>query len=463
MKNTENINNRQILSTWKEISSYLDRNIRTCQRWEKEMGLPVFRMEDSIRASVFAYRDEIDEWLHNRTKNNEIGKKTFFERKGAVIGTFIGLAVSVVVLAYVLFFHIYKEKQTIRSYNPTHIALNNDVVYFCDASGESLWDFKFSPEQGFRSFYLPPRSNEIRKLVDFADIDGDSRNEVVFFRLSDDLENREIIVFDNDGSLLFRKAFVPNQRYADTTLDYHGWRIDYLKMVDILGDEIPEILAIWKNQSRFPSTFVVYDSFGNELFRYNHSGHLHRFDVFKNSEGKKFIFLAGTNNLLDGNAVLAVLNCDHLVSGTAPPYSVPEDLENLKGRLEKYIPLQPKKAVQEYYMRIHHNELSLLVTPGEKSKYLTPWITDISDDGMIFTIKVIANRSLFYTLDSSFQLISIIPSRSFQDDWNNYFNQKKISLSLESFIRNSEKDILFWTDSGWVPSSLVKKIQGSSN
>ncbi len=108
MRNSEKISNRQILSTWKDISSYLDRNIRTCQRWEKEIGLPVYRMDESSRASVFAYREEIDEWLINRVKNNEIGQKTFFERKGAVFGTIIGLAVSAVVLAYFLFFHIFQ-------------------------------------------------------------------------------------------------------------------------------------------------------------------------------------------------------------------------------------------------------------------------------------------------------------------------------------------------------------------
>jgi len=463
MKNAEKINNHQILNTWKDISFYLDRNIRTCQRWEKEIGLPVYRMEESSRASVFAYKDEIDEWLKNRVKNNEIGQKSFFERKGAVVGTLIGLAISAVVLAYFLFFHIYEEKSSVHKYNPTHIALNNNVVYFCDNEGRSLWEFKLSPEQGFRSFYLPPRSVKTRKLVDFADIDQDSKNEVVFFHLSDDLNNREIIVFDNDGSILFRKAFVPNQKYADKTLALRGWRVDYLGIADILGDDTSEILVIWKNQSRFPTTFVVYDKDGNELYRYNHTGHLHRFDVFKNSEGKRFISLVGTNNLLDGNAVLSVLNCEHLVSGTAPPYDVPEDLENIRGRLGKYIPLLPKKSVQEYYIRITHNELCRLTTPNNQSKYLTPWITEITEERMKFTINVMANKALFYTLNSSFQLTSIIPSRSFQNDWNKYFNQKKISLSLESFVKNSEKDILFWTGSGWTPSHLVNRIQDFSN
>ncbi|HZX10209.1 MAG TPA: hypothetical protein VFG01_04615 [Acidobacteriota bacterium] len=29
------------LISWKEIASYLNCKIRTCQRWEKESGLPV--------------------------------------------------------------------------------------------------------------------------------------------------------------------------------------------------------------------------------------------------------------------------------------------------------------------------------------------------------------------------------------------------------------------------------------
>jgi TolB-like protein len=51
------------LYSWKEIAVYLKRTIKTCRRWEKELGLPVHRLEDSAHARVFAYRDEIDGWL----------------------------------------------------------------------------------------------------------------------------------------------------------------------------------------------------------------------------------------------------------------------------------------------------------------------------------------------------------------------------------------------------------------
>ncbi|MCU1257033.1 MAG: repeat-containing protein, partial [Candidatus Angelobacter sp.] len=31
------------LDSWKEIASYLRRDVRTVQRWEKKEGLPVYR------------------------------------------------------------------------------------------------------------------------------------------------------------------------------------------------------------------------------------------------------------------------------------------------------------------------------------------------------------------------------------------------------------------------------------
>jgi len=60
---------RRVLNSWKEISDYLKRDIRTCQRYERELGLPIHRLEDSPRARVFAYADELDVWLAKRLEN----------------------------------------------------------------------------------------------------------------------------------------------------------------------------------------------------------------------------------------------------------------------------------------------------------------------------------------------------------------------------------------------------------
>jgi TolB-like protein len=54
------------LDSWKQIASYLKRDIRTVQLWEKNEGLPIYRHAHGTRASVYAYTDEIDAWQKNR-------------------------------------------------------------------------------------------------------------------------------------------------------------------------------------------------------------------------------------------------------------------------------------------------------------------------------------------------------------------------------------------------------------
>lgn len=50
------------LDGWKEIAAYLGRTVRTVQRWERMEGLPVLRHQHAKRATVYAYRHEVDRW-----------------------------------------------------------------------------------------------------------------------------------------------------------------------------------------------------------------------------------------------------------------------------------------------------------------------------------------------------------------------------------------------------------------
>jgi len=53
----------EVLNSWKEIARYLDRGVRTVQRWEAELNLPVRRPHAKGRSVVIALRSEIDLWL----------------------------------------------------------------------------------------------------------------------------------------------------------------------------------------------------------------------------------------------------------------------------------------------------------------------------------------------------------------------------------------------------------------
>jgi len=54
------------LDSWKEIASYLKRDVTTVQRWEKREGMPVHRHLHDRMGSVYASRAELDAWMRGR-------------------------------------------------------------------------------------------------------------------------------------------------------------------------------------------------------------------------------------------------------------------------------------------------------------------------------------------------------------------------------------------------------------
>jgi hypothetical protein len=53
----------ELLTSWKEIASYLGKGVRTVQRWEQQFGLPVRRPNEKSKGIVHATAEELDAWL----------------------------------------------------------------------------------------------------------------------------------------------------------------------------------------------------------------------------------------------------------------------------------------------------------------------------------------------------------------------------------------------------------------
>jgi formylglycine-generating enzyme required for sulfatase activity/dienelactone hydrolase len=103
---------RTVLDSWKEISGYFERSIKTCQRWESIYDMPVHRLDGSPKARVFAYKDEVDQWLeemlHHREGseesasfiNKEIELNVRIKRRNALILVVVVLGIGLSVAAY---------------------------------------------------------------------------------------------------------------------------------------------------------------------------------------------------------------------------------------------------------------------------------------------------------------------------------------------------------------------------
>lgn len=62
------------LDSWKDISAYLGRSLRTCQNWEARYGLPIHRLEETPKARVYAFKSEIDEWFERALREADTSR-----------------------------------------------------------------------------------------------------------------------------------------------------------------------------------------------------------------------------------------------------------------------------------------------------------------------------------------------------------------------------------------------------
>jgi phage terminase Nu1 subunit (DNA packaging protein) len=72
-----------VLNSWKEISQYMGRSVRTLQRWER-YGLPVHRPSGRDKSSVYALPHELKQWLE-KGKPKEPVDKEYEDRLHAIM------------------------------------------------------------------------------------------------------------------------------------------------------------------------------------------------------------------------------------------------------------------------------------------------------------------------------------------------------------------------------------------
>lgn len=68
--NAQRPESRTTLNSWKEIANFFDRGVRTVQRWEQELHLPVHRIGGGKRAPVYAVVSELKFWMATTDGNS---------------------------------------------------------------------------------------------------------------------------------------------------------------------------------------------------------------------------------------------------------------------------------------------------------------------------------------------------------------------------------------------------------
>jgi hypothetical protein len=167
--------NGNLLSSWKEIAGYLKAGVRSCIRWQKEAGLPVYRAGEGKNPRVYAYKNEVDTWLRERGRIQNI-RPVGRRRPRIRIILFVAFVLLVLFGVIAVFFpKLSAPRDAFRLADRSIITVEPDGV-----GRLRVWGLRRPNE--FRNIWsiTTSKTNTVKHgSVAFGDIDGDGLAEVV--------------------------------------------------------------------------------------------------------------------------------------------------------------------------------------------------------------------------------------------------------------------------------------------
>ncbi len=450
------MDNPRPLSSWKEIAAYLGCDERTCLRWEKRFGLPVHRLANDLRKShVFAYQDELDQWLtkHKRLPSGppkEPGAslpRSKFKLRGpwlVLIPLILLGALAVILLGWPPW-----RPQP----QPKDFRIEGSRLTILDGEGRRLWIHETGISDLCGDAYYRDRF-QTRKMIAgglrttplilIRDINADGRVEVLFsVQTQSNFERGSVICFDGRGRRLWtfdagRDRVFGSKRYPPQ----YG-----VQSVDFLAEGASDrglILVIGYQHPEFPTYAAFLSPRGEIKGEYWNAGRLSDYELIDlENDGKSELVLVGTNNeyLKGCLIVLDPLNA----WGSSPQtgeYRSPD--------------LPP--GTEKYYLLFPRTEVDMLEDVREAMDFIK------SIGSGRFIVRALMS-SLFFRFNRDLGLDAVIDSDTFWRKYQKYQDLGRIPAGVqdpESFRRTLAKGLLYWDGSRWVTRMMPNKRNVSS-
>jgi hypothetical protein len=272
---------RRRLNSWKEVSAYLERDVRTVARWEKVRGLPVRRLPGGGR-SVFAYTDEIDAWLAGGGADEPSGDLTADADSGRLSSTAapdpeparipawrqLRMRWAVVLVLFAVLAGLIAAAAPRLWRRPAAISSVDvrgaDLVAFGPA-GTEVWRHPF-----------PERVTILKTTPGIAvvDLDDDGSMEVIAALQKStpvprDIDDEALYAFDRDGRLSWER------RVTDVVIYRAGryappWSSGPVTTLRLNGQS--RILWSVHHHTWWPAIVAMFDPAGREVSRFRHAG-----------------------------------------------------------------------------------------------------------------------------------------------------------------------------------------------
>jgi hypothetical protein len=297
MATPNNAPERKALQSWKEIATFLGVTVRSVQRWESD-GLPVYRQGDGRKARVFAYPDELKQWL-------EAGGLREREPASEAVAAlpesppprhripreawWSSAAVAVALAAVVL----WRTGVFPAAPVPAHWTIDGSTLRVLDAAERLCWE-KTLPPLG-AAF----DARVIDKVV-IADIDGDGRTEVLLSYVPAGHEQAgRLMCFDHRGRLRWESLFGAARTFGTRQFDANYIGV-FVKPVTAAGRRL--LLTVANHHIWYPAQAALLDpASGKVVEEYWHPGSIFHCAIHDiDGDGQPEAVLGGVNNPGDG-------------------------------------------------------------------------------------------------------------------------------------------------------------------
>lgn len=353
------------LNSWKEIATYLGKGVRTVQRWEAQMGLPVRRLGRDGGEIVYALRSEIDAWILRGGKAVASDAPPAVEPASVdepgvapieaplppvppapsgpprtatppwvwgvpILIGLIGLAMtggqgavssarsasgpaSTSAPAPASSSTMSPQPGDASGANPVGASFESGMLTAWSVEGKVIWTMRIRAGLDDRlDTRVPLPTGRIFTRIAVDDLEGDGRNEVLLLTNALSGSGDSLRVFNSDGSARFMHT--PGRPVTYGSEVYPGYNANGIHLLQD-GDGSPELWLTAANVSRFPSILQRISATGEVVSDYWSNGHIISVRPVT-LRGRSFLLVGGYHNETRGGS-LAFLDREN-ATGTAP-------------------------------------------------------------------------------------------------------------------------------------------------
>jgi hypothetical protein len=439
-----NHNNGELLNTWKEIAQYLDSSIRTCRRWEIELGLPVHRIRDSVKSRVYAYQDELDEWLKKKKEGNHAEAAHISHNKYLKV-----LFVILVLIFLGVTIAAFKNFILNKNSSAANFHLNGSKLIIVDQNDKRVGEYdtgidNLIDENSYR-FRFQSSSNVVDKtsrvfknlpFLTIQDLDGDESPEILLsIQTKTEAKEGVLLCLNEKGKKLWEYKVGREIQYGPTVYS-SDFRIIGFMVYDFNADGLKEIVLTSAHRYDFPSQIVILDNEGRVKGEYWNSGYLNRCEVADlDKDGRMELLLAGCNNEYK-KGCLVVFDPENMNGGS--PQS--EDFYSCAE-------LAPGK--EKFYILFPRTDFDDATTTQESISCM-----DILNNE---TVSLIAtNSQIIFELGFDMKLSRVRTSHRFQNLYRQAKQDGRVSGEIDDLYRqNLERSLLYFDGQNWTSTPTM--------